>query len=187
MPMEEFLDQASLAAIAAALVGALASFLGLIISKEQKVSEFRQGWISSLRTELADLIAYAIAALGAVDSKDKTSHLIMLNRATANVRLRLNAAETQSSEVLELIENLEKFFKKNSAHESAHEKQERLNRLLKELAQKGSNLLKCEWERVKKGEDIYRAVSAWSLSIFIAIFSVLAYFSVRPLVITMIT
>jgi predicted NUDIX family phosphoesterase len=181
MPMEEFLDQASLAAIAAALVGALASFLGLIISKEQKVSEFRQGWISSLRTELADLIAYAIAALRAVDSKDKTSHLIMLNRATANVRLRLNAAETQHIEVLGLILELEKFF------ETINVCEKDLNKLLKELAQKGSNLLKSEWERVKQGEDIYRVVSAWSLSIFIAIFSVLVYFSVRPLVITMIT
>ncbi len=177
--MEEFLDQASLTAIAAALVGALASFLGLIISKEQKVSEFRQVWISSLRTELADLIAYAIAALEAVDDKDKRNHLIMLNRATANVRLRLNAAETQHIEVLGLILELEKFFMTSNVCEKD------LNKLLKELAQKGSNLLKSEWERVKQGEDIYRLVTAWSLSIFIAIFSVLIYFSVRPLVITM--
>ena len=40
-------DQA-IGAIAAALIAGLISLLGLIISKEQKVSDFRQAWIDAL-------------------------------------------------------------------------------------------------------------------------------------------
>src|SRR5947208_1351430 len=35
------------------------SLLGLIISKEQKVSEFRQSWIDALRNDLGLLVAHA--------------------------------------------------------------------------------------------------------------------------------
>lgn len=50
-------DQAVGATIAA-IVAALVALLGLIISKEQKVSEFRQQWIDALRADIAATIRY---------------------------------------------------------------------------------------------------------------------------------
>ena len=49
-------------AITAAIVAGLFSFLNLVLSKEQKVSELRQAWIDGLREDLASYFA----ALGAI-------------------------------------------------------------------------------------------------------------------------
>lgn len=45
----------AIGAIGAALIAATVSLLGLIISKEQKTSEFRQAWIDALRSDLGSL------------------------------------------------------------------------------------------------------------------------------------
>ena len=81
--------------ILAAFISSAAAILGLIISKESKISEFRQKWIDDLRNELADVIAQA-AALGTIpyrtyDSNDSKSSeiiriLIPLNVAIAKVK-----------------------------------------------------------------------------------------------------
>jgi len=43
---------AAIGAVVAALIAGIVSLLGLIISKEQKTSEFRQAWIDALRCDL---------------------------------------------------------------------------------------------------------------------------------------
>ncbi|MBS3927686.1 MAG: hypothetical protein KGZ65_03740 [Sphingomonadales bacterium] len=43
--------------IIAAIIGAVVTLASLIISKESKLSEFRQAWIDSLRQEIADLLS----------------------------------------------------------------------------------------------------------------------------------
>lgn len=48
-------------AIVAALVAGFFSVLSLIVSKEQKISEFRQQWIDSLRQELSDHMAAVVS------------------------------------------------------------------------------------------------------------------------------
>lgn len=45
--------------IIAAIIAAVISLLGLLISKENKVSEFRQAWIDALREEIAEVITHA--------------------------------------------------------------------------------------------------------------------------------
>jgi hypothetical protein len=57
-------DQA-VGAVAAALIAGLISLLGLIISKEQKVSDFRQAWIDALRSDIAAVITHAQSIHGA--------------------------------------------------------------------------------------------------------------------------
>jgi len=47
--------------IALTLVGASVSFVGIILSKEQRVSEFRLSWLEALREDIACLIARALA------------------------------------------------------------------------------------------------------------------------------
>lgn len=43
--------------ITVALIAGSLAYLGLVLSKEQKVTEFRKAWIYELRTELASLLA----------------------------------------------------------------------------------------------------------------------------------
>lgn len=46
----------TIGAIGAAVITGLLSLVGLIISKENKTSEFRQQWIDGFREEISDLI-----------------------------------------------------------------------------------------------------------------------------------
>lgn len=82
----------AIGAIAAALIAGLVSLLGLIISKEQKTSEFRQAWIDALRKELSAVIAHTNAIYGANAAslgtlaelwKDVRDDYVGINEATA--------------------------------------------------------------------------------------------------------
>ena len=44
--------------ILVAFIAGIVSFIGLVISKENKISEFRQTWIDELRKDISDYIAY---------------------------------------------------------------------------------------------------------------------------------
>ena len=44
-------------AVVAALIAAAASFVSMISSKEEKVSEFRQVWINNIREEISEFLA----------------------------------------------------------------------------------------------------------------------------------
>ncbi len=65
--MEQLPAQAFIAAgaILAAVIAGAFSFLSLVMSKEQKVSEFRQDWINSLREDICKFVS-AIVHLSAV-------------------------------------------------------------------------------------------------------------------------
>ena len=49
------LPDVAIGTMIAAFIAGLVSLLSLIISKEQKVSEFRQAWIDALRAEISSL------------------------------------------------------------------------------------------------------------------------------------
>jgi len=51
---------AALVSIIVVIVSAYASFYGLIITRENKISEMRQAWIDELRKDISDYIAYAL-------------------------------------------------------------------------------------------------------------------------------
>lgn len=99
----------SVGAIGAALIAGVISLLGLIISKEQKTSEFRQTWVDSLRTEITNyltsfnaisdalLVTYArqsdkVKALGPLYSK--------FNESGYAITLRVNPEERRSKAIL---------------------------------------------------------------------------------------
>lgn len=84
----------------AAIITGLISLLGLIISKEQKISEFRQEWINALRSEISSLISHGNAIYGGLVTKqlweNMKSDYLGMNEATANIRLRLNVTEVEA-------------------------------------------------------------------------------------------
>ncbi len=169
----------AIGAIVAALIAGLISLLGLVISKEQKTSEFRQAWIDALRTELSLVIAHANGIHGAILANKSDSantprnatdlwkivreDFIRINEATAKIRLRLNPMETQAKAVLDTIEGLERLLAPE--HLAGHST---INDLEKRLVSEAQVLLKSEWVRVQKGEATYRAARFAALAVSVA-------------------
>src|SRR5579864_3724332 len=88
--------------IIAAFIAAVISLVGLLISKENKVSEFRQAWIDALREEIASVITHAHAIHGAYLAKfpsnpeiwrNMREDFVKINEAWAKIKLRLNPDE----------------------------------------------------------------------------------------------
>lgn len=103
----------AIGAITAALITAAISLLGLIISKEQKVSEFRQAWIDALRTELSSVISHANALCDVRSLTNLTlmekwalgrENLTKINTDVSSIRLRLNKDEPEAQAILKSLD-----------------------------------------------------------------------------------
>ena len=165
------LPDIAVGAIVAALIAGLVSLLGLIISKEQKISEFRQAWVDSLRSEISALISHANAIHGAFTAGyDSTEawkivrpDILGINQAVANIRLRLNPDEKESAAVLNEIEVLEELFAPGSALD-----QQKINESEMRLVAFANILLKKEWIRVRQGERVFVAAKITAVVVLAA-------------------
>lgn len=170
----------AIGAIAASLVAGLISLLGLIVSKEQKTSEFRQAWIDALRAELAAVIAHTNAICGANAANFALlsdlwtavrEDYVCLNEATAKIRLRLNPREVKANAVLERIGELELHLTPGRTIDTSA-----INQLEKQMVAEAQVLLKAEWRRVQTGESVYKAArfaaSAFSIACIVALIGV---------------
>jgi len=149
--------------IIAAVIAAIVSLLGLIISKETKVSEFRQAWIDSLRAEIAAVITHAQALHGAHLAKFKDQptlwqnvrdDFVGLNKAWAKVKLRLNPGEAHSIAILKALEEHERIFTPDKVPDFT-----KLDSAEKKLLSTTQVVLKEEWKRVKWGEPVYKCAT----------------------------
>lgn len=161
------IPDAAIGSVAAAVVAAMVAFLGLVISKESKVSEFRQAWIDELRADLAALITNANLIRGAAglsyESKKQafesvSDFFLDFNRAASSIRLRLNPTERRCVAVLKAIEELEGTMAASPIDVDACVKNELV---LLRVAQK---LLKIEWGRVRRGEFVF-VCSKWVIGL----------------------
>jgi hypothetical protein len=162
---------AAAAALLVAFVAGAFSLLGLIISKEQQVSAFRQSWIDALREDIATLVARAhqIQGYGAhpvpfnYSEFWKETHLdyVELNQASIRIKLRMNPTQPESKPVLEAMGKMEALFDRLGDPSSTDE----LRQIVNILEKKAPALLKKEWNRVKKGERTYR-IAKWFATLF---------------------
>jgi hypothetical protein len=153
----------AIGSIVAATIAALISLFGLIVSKDQKTSEFRQAWIDALRSELAEVIAHAngIHGVAMADYSNPKemweaarAHFVGINLAISRIRLRLNPSEPSSQAVLKEIEKLESHLNPGAINDAV------LSTIEKELITTAHILLKKEWIRVRSGEITFR-VTKW--------------------------
>lgn len=149
--------------IIAAVIAAVISLLGLVISKENKVSEFRQAWIDALRAEIAAVITHAHAVHGAYLAKfqdnstlwqNVRADFVGLNDAWARIRLRLNPKEQSSITILQALDEHEGLFPTGSTPDFT-----KLGVADRKLLEATSVVLKEEWRRVKRGELVYRGAT----------------------------
>ena len=155
------------------------SLLGLIIAKEQKISEFRQAWIDALREDIAMYVAKVTiirAFLEITDPfnpvkflQDYGDHYDDLNQASFRIKLRVNSTEDESKAVLESMAILEK--KLNASSAEIKEASSEISGALNRLEIDAPVLLKKEWKRVKSGERTYKA-ARWVVIVFILLLMV---------------
>ena len=158
--------------ITAAVIAAVISLLGLIISKESKISEFRQAWIDALRSEIAAVITHGNAIGGAFLAKfqehstlwqNTRGDFVAINDAWAKIKLRLNPKEPSSTAVLRALEEHNKLFDTGATPDFT-----KLETANDKLLETTNAVLKEEWRRVKRGELVYRGatITAGLLVIF---------------------
>jgi hypothetical protein len=173
----------ALGAVLAALIAGFFSFLNLVSSKENKVSEFRLNWIDGIRTDIAEFTS-GIHELVRVKGVEKDlSPLEWLNAATepykkareaiTKIQLRLNPQHVKDdphgldAKLMEAVVAARKSFNEGDTGKTAE--------LIDAVRAAAAPLLKKEWERVKRGEPTYRRVRtiAW-VSILIGVVFILA-------------
>ncbi len=155
--------------VVAATVGAVATFLGLVISKESKVSEFRQKWIDGLRIDVAKLLGEATefhAALLGLAPKRST---VTINEITARIRLRLNLKETDHKKLFDGIVEYQQLILRQPDRPD----QETVGKKTDEISDLAAEVLKDAWETVKKGESVYQ------LTLWIVVFSIAYIFLIH--------
>jgi hypothetical protein len=169
MTMFEIPDKAWLpaGAVIAAFITGLISLVNMLIAKDQKITEFRQAWIDSLRAEVAKFIASATAIPVTGRLIDyKQSHTESQSDAVSDMTdyskealpefingynkiiLLLNPGEHKK-----LIDYLGAL--KNAAKMSSRAEQHEVEAKCCDVLHETQKILKEEWERVKRGERMY--------------------------------
>lgn len=177
--------------IVAAMIAGFIAFIGMIITKESKVSEFRQAWINEFREEISYLIeAYKrwvdneifysahIDLMGNIGSKDadikafyERSALLAevarestgeIERFKSRIKLRLNSDISRRKPP---EENLDKLLDKLLATKDLKDAEA----LSKDIYYNASLILTTEWKVVKKGEESYVSSKKFLLALAIII------------------
>ncbi len=156
-----------------ALIAAFVPFIGLLISKEQKTSEFRQAWIDRVRNDVADLIgkcshiANSWILVESAYKKDKKvgdkflqDNITILRDMDVTIsRIRLSLNPDKDADLMTELENIESV---TTSPKTLSELAVVANKM-EELSHK---MFKTEWERVKTGEPFFRA-SKWVVGLSI--------------------
>lgn len=168
---------ALIATVLAALIAGAFQLANLVLSKEQKVSEFRQAWIDSLRADVASWCAGARAFVRSVQEHQASAEITRFSitdqqisdiRYKAGItrygiRLRLNRNESEQWRLAELIDEAIKV--QNDFLQGKGTAEATLN-AIDAIGDYASTVLKTEWERVKQGEDSFRDAKRLASAVF---------------------
>lgn len=182
----------------AALITALIVFVNLIVSKEQKTSEFRQAWIDGLRTDLSVFFSSARALCRVMQearspqSADEDVMCFRFNtdqvgkmrfegaEALYRIKLRLNKNEPNHIK-LERLLNATMAIQNQINIEKGQDYSKALD-AIEEASSYSQDILKDEWERVKRGEKSFQRAKKMPLIllIFLALIITLLFNSPEP-------
>ena len=171
------LPDVAVGAVVAALIAGLVSFLGLIVSKEQKTSEFRQAWIDNLRNNLTDFLTQINTIHDAVkinykDHAEKLAalrpHYSSLNNSTFNILLRVNSHEKISKALLDDMGQFNELMRDESKLTF-----DNIRRIEENFISNANALLKSEWRRVKLGEPAFQIAKIAAFFVVIGSFMIL--------------
>jgi hypothetical protein len=135
----------------AALIATAVTLIGILITNQAKVSEFRQLWINALRDDAATLISHTLIVFAAHADENVDESYLQIHQATARIRLRLNPDEPKTKRIITAMNNL-----RDANH--AETEFSVMNQCVEEFTKDVQNVLRSEWRRVKWGEPLYRTV-----------------------------
>lgn len=170
------LPEPAFGAVVAATITGVVSLLSLIVSKEQKVSDFRQAWIDALRSEISTVITHATALEGLSIAeikelpdlwKHSREDLINANNAIMSIKLRLNPDESECKVILEKLHELELALVTFPIQANV------LANIEDSIVLNARILLKREWVRVKQGERVYKIARILAAFVIISGFIIL--------------
>ena len=197
--MEQIPAQALVAigAISAAIIAGAFSYLNLVISKDQKISEFRQIWIDALREDISQYvsaISFLSSATPMLDEearKTLSSHedvktielsFDTASRAYTSIVLRVNP-DDKNKKLKEL--NKEFLTALSAIRQLVRDaKYGEARALADQLETKARPILKLEWDRVKDGESVFRTTRYIAASILIVALAAGALFLTSSLLST---
>lgn len=174
----------ALAGSSIAIITGLISYAALILSKDQKVSEFRQDWINAIRKDVAEF-AGLVAMVASLTDQYNFRHSNTWNKAkkvelyeaywdqiqpqikrivelSYHIRLRLNPEN--DNDHIQRLNDIDRLFvdpQSNLANVKAVEA--KLENFLKPF----QDMLKREWMRVRRGEFSYRAARTLILTVLL--------------------
>ncbi len=158
------MNDISIGAVGAAVIAGLVSLLGLIIGKEQKVSEFRQVWINDLRSALISYLVHINAisdSLSLKAAKKPYDNDVLLesykrlNEASHGISFRINPEEMPAKNLLGAMSEFEALSQRNEDLTP-----EKIKQAEAKFVSATQVLLKKEWVRVRTGEPTY-VVARW--------------------------
>lgn len=169
-----------LGAVFAALVAGFFAFTGLVAAKENKISEFRQDWIDSLRNSISCYISslaylatlykhYSERPEGKKDkfemARDVEEVYARVNESYNDIVFRINDGEKSSkgkalnTAFLSALYTTREYYNKNQMIKA---------RVACDALREASKpLLKYEWKRVKAGELNYRVSKYFSVMVLL--------------------
>ncbi|EIL6443258.1 hypothetical protein LL626_003604 [Salmonella enterica] len=139
------------AAITAGIIAAAAGGIGLVMAKENKTSEFRQAWIQELRAVLTNYSSTLLLINRRVRGGEHSDEadIQKVNMLLCEIHLRINYSN-QSSVEIELNKAL------THLQDRAFNGGTDFAQTQEQFTKASFAVLKKEWERVKKGELVYR-------------------------------
>lgn len=144
--------------IVVALIAVFVSFVGLIITKEQKTSEFRQNWIDEIRSDIASLMGclshFSTAWIVLENNEKKKVRKNFLNDNISIInemhvllyRIELRLNPTKDKPLIEVLNNIESMVKSPEKINSDTIFED----LTDKLNSQSHAILKTEWTRVKR-------------------------------------
>ncbi len=173
------MNEISVVAVGTALIAGLVSMLGLIIGKEQKISEFRQAWIDELRQCVVDYLVSINAICDIVRLKkildDEGNAALLenykaLNQANHGIALRVNDEEETAKALLSSMAEFE-----GIAQANASLTPEKIREVEGRFTKAAKDLLKFEWKRVKAGESVFIWTKRIIFFVLLGMFGILAF------------
>lgn len=139
-----------LGTVVGALVG---SFISTLLTREHKISTFRQEWIDKVRNILSEILTQGEVYADVAYKNDEEAYheKVKLIGLICRLKLFLNRAEEPSKSILDKVEGIpDEYFGESGGSQKFCE-------MKKELAEIMQDLLKQEWYRVRDGELIWSA------------------------------
>jgi hypothetical protein len=166
-----------LLAIVAAIIAGLFSYFNIVLSKEQKLSEFRQNWIDGLRDDVSEFMAALDSLAYTVETyrHQQSGKLDLVSLASASQEAHIKASVKFNHIILRLDPGEKGLFQQQLAGLLEEIRQafqaedfKKTRAFFPDLREKTRAVLKAEWERVKVGEPTYR----WSKRSVLAVLMV---------------